>query len=889
MRIHRHRPRPPRRPAVAVFSALALALTALTVPAAHAEAAAPPGGVLDSGTKSVTWQSPVYEKGTVGSPDKCPPPAQDPAGAVCARFDLTVTPPPGQWDDNPEGGVPVSIQWATPTDDFDMYIYDDAGKQVASSAGTADPEATVIPKASGTYHVVVVPYDVHHNSFTGKAYLPEPTDAGNLTGFSGKDGTYDIAAGALKARADFLADDTLRLRAAPDGTFTDPPGSHMIQTEPKPRKNTKSFDAGAYYGIRSKDVVLRVYKKPLRFALYKGDNKTAIWSEADPLRWTSGGMRQSLTRGANEQFFGGGEQNGSFSHRDQIMNVGNNTNWNEGGWNNSQPFYISSAGYGVFRNTFAPGAYDFGPRVRTGQQERRLDAYYFTGDVKSVIGKYTSLVGKPFMPPVYGLEPGDSDCYLHNANRGERHTLDALKVADGYTQNQMPLGWMLVNDGYGCGYENLAETGKGLQAHNAQLGLWTQDGLDKLADQVKAGQRVAKLDVAWVGNGYGFALNACDQAKAGIEDNSDARGFVWLPVSWSGAQRCGVLWSGDQKLSWDYLRWQIPTYAGATLSGIAYNTGDVGSIFGHDPKMYTRDLQWKAFLPAIMTMDGWAKDLTTGKAADQQPWLDGAPYAAINRKYLQLKERLIPYMYGLSKDATKTGVGAVRPLSLEYPDDPNTLGANAKYEFLAGPDFLVAPVYSDTSVRDGIYLPKGTWTDYWTGKTYQGPTTVNNYAAPLDTLPLFVKGGSIVPMWPKGTTSWQTREKGELDYDVYPQPGRSSYTLYEDDGVTRQYAQGASATQRVEVTSAGRASVINVGASVGGYQGKASARCYRFTVHTKAAPAVAALGGARLHRYGSAAELAAAGTGWYYDPATGVTEVKTPSLPTGHGFSVELA
>ena len=111
----------------------------------------------------------------------------------------------------------------------------------------------------------------------------------------------------------------------------------------------------AYYGIRSKDVVLRVYKKPLRFALYKGDNKTAIWSEADPLRWTSGGMRQSLTRGADEQFFGGGEQNGSFSHRDQVMNVGNNTNWNEGGWNNSQPFYISSAGYGVFRNTFAPG------------------------------------------------------------------------------------------------------------------------------------------------------------------------------------------------------------------------------------------------------------------------------------------------------------------------------------------------------------------------------------------------------------------------------------------------------------------------------------------------------------------------------------------------------
>ncbi|MFI1171154.1 glycoside hydrolase family 31 protein [Streptomyces melanogenes] len=876
------------RVAAAVLAAAALTLTALTVPAASAADAAPPSGTLDGTSKSVTWQSPVYPKGTVGSPDKCGTPAEDPSNAVCARFDLTVNPPAGEWDDNPEGGVPVSIQWEKPTDDFDLYIYDSAGKKVAESAGTADPEATVIPKASGTYHVVVVPYDVHDNSFTGKAYLPEASDAGNLTGFTGGHGTYEIAAGALKARAEFFEDDTLRLQASPDGVLADPPGSRMIQHQPKPRRATSSFDAGAYYGIRAKDTVLRVYKKPLRFALYKADNRTAIWQEADPLRWTTGGLRQSLARGATEQFFGGGEQNGSFSHRDQVMNVGNNTNWNEGGYNNSQPFYVSSAGYGVFRNTFAPGVYDFGPHVRTGQQERRLDAYYFTGDVKSVIGKYTSLVGKPFMPPVYGLEPGDSDCYLHNANRGERHTLDALKVADGYVQNQMPLGWMLVNDGYGCGYENLAETGQGLNAHNAQLGLWTQDGLDKLADQVKAGQRVAKLDVAWVGNGYGFALNACDQAKAGIEDNSDARGFVWLPVSWAGAQRCGVLWSGDQKLSWDYIRWQIPTYAGATLSGIAYNTGDVGSIFAHDPKMYARDLQWKAFLPAIMTMDGWSSDLTTKKPHDQQPWLDGEPYTSINRKYLQLKERLIPYMYGLSKDATKTGVGAVRPLSLEYPDDPNTLGPNAKYEFLAGPDFLVAPVYSDTEVRDGIYLPKGTWTDYWTGKTYQGPTTINGYKAPLDTLPLFVKGGSIVPMWPKGTLSWQTRDKGELDYDIYPQAGKSAYTLYEDDGVTRQFAQGSSATQRVQVHSTGRGSVIEVGPSVGSYTGKPAARAYRFTVHAKSAPAAVAVGGDRLHRYGSAQELSAAGSGWFYDAKTGVTEVKTASVPTARGFTVTL-
>ena len=369
----------------------------------------------------------------------------------------------------------------------------------------------------------------------------------------------------------------------------------------------------------------------------------------------------------------------------------------------------------------------------------------------------------------------------------------------------------------------------------------------------------------------------CDAAKAGIEDNSDARGFVWLPVSWAGAQRCGVLWSGDQKLSWDYIRWQIPTYAGATMSGIAYDTGDVGSIYAHDPTMYARDLQWKTFLPATMTMDGWATDITTHKPADQQPWRDGEPYTSINRKYLQLKERLLPYMYTLSAEAAKTGVGAVRPLWLEYPDDPNTLGAQAKYEFLSGDDFLVAPVYQDSDTRDGIYLPKGTWTDYWTGRTYQGPTTINGYHAPLDTLPLFVRGGSIVPMWPKGTTSWQTRDRHELDWDLYPSDGTSRYTLYEDDGVTRDFAGGAAATQQVAVRAEPHLTTVDVGASVGTYQGKVDARSYVFTVHGRTAPRHVLVAGRQLPS-----------DAWSYDAGTGVTTVHTPSLSLDRAFSVRL-
>ncbi|MGW1290577.1 hypothetical protein ACWD4N_45150, partial [Streptomyces sp. NPDC002586] len=262
--------------------AAALAATVLTGLAPAQAAATASGAVLDPAHSNVSWQSPVYAKGTGGGTESCPGAAADPDNKVCDRFDLTVSVPEGYWDDNPEGGVPLSVKWEKPSDDFDLYVYDDHGKQVASSAGTADPEATVIPRASGTYHVLVVPYDVHGNSFTGTAYLPATTDAGDLTSFSGGDGSYTVRAGQLTAQADFLTDGQLRLQADPSGSLSDPAGTAIVRKEPALQRHTSPFDAGDYYGIRSPQAVLRVYKKPLRFGLYKPDNRTRIWQEDKP-------------------------------------------------------------------------------------------------------------------------------------------------------------------------------------------------------------------------------------------------------------------------------------------------------------------------------------------------------------------------------------------------------------------------------------------------------------------------------------------------------------------------------------------------------------------------------------------------------------------------------
>lgn len=713
---------------------------------------------------------------------------------------------------------------------------------------------------------------------------PAGSTVGDLTGFSADGSVYHLRAGAAEARVSFVSDATFRIELAPDGTFSDPAGDAIVLPQGSPPR-TRWKEGSDRYDLSTGDVTLRVYKSPLRFALYRADG-SQVWSEAKGLSWDGEKTTQTLARGGDEQFYGAGMQNGrgNTSHRGQTVEVGVDYNWDDGGHPNSVPFYLSSAGYGVFRNTFAPNTYAFTDPVTTSAKEQRFDAYYFAGDAKDVIGQYTELTGKPFLPPVYGMEIGDADCYLHNANRGERHTLDSLKVADGYVENDMPNGWMLVNDGYGCGHEDLAETAKGLQDRDMQLGLWTQDGIDKIAEQVRAGQRVAKLDVAWIGDGYKFALDGCKDAYKGIEDNSDARGFTYAPESWSGAQRCGVQWSGDQYGTWDYIRWQIPTYAGATMSGLAYTTGDVDGIFGGSAKTYTRDLQWKMFLGTTMTMDGWA-------ASDKQPFRYGEPYTSVNRDYLKLKESLLPYQYSYAHEATKTGVGMVRPLVLEYPDDPKAATDAAKYEFMSGEDFLVAPVYQDSTERDGIYLPKGTWTDYWTGRTYQGPTTVDDYSAPLDTLPLFVRGGAAVPMWP-GIRSYKDRTAGSpLAWDIYPQ-GKSSFTLYEDDGVTRKHRDGAYATQTADVRAPAKGAgdiTVNIGESKGKFTGKQSGRPYEFSVHTGSEPSAVKLTG-KLPRLGSAAAYASAKQGWWYDrdDRGGVVKIKTAPLSTGKKFSVKL-
>lgn len=710
------------------------------------------------------------------------------------------------------------------------------------------------------------------------------SQVGNITNFKAAGNEFDITAGLSAFKVIFYSDDIFRIWMAPDGEFTNPAANDIVVDYGIKNPTLTSADKGTYYQLKSAQCVLRVYKSPLRFAMYDVTDSRPIWEEAEPITFGAH-TRQNMKRQANEYFYGCGMQNGYFSHRDKDILIEKGGGWDDGGRANPAPFYMSTAGYGAFRNTFDAGKYSFKEQLAFTHYENRFDCFYFYGpSLKQILNGYTQITGRPFLMPRWALSMGDANCY----NRGVKGTdtknyagtgingttPDVIKlVADKYVANNMPRGWILPNDGYGCGYTKLDSTIMELHKRGFYTGLWTENGVEKIAKEVgQYGSRVAKLDVAWVGPGYKYALDGCKAAYEGIENNSDARGFIWSVMGWAGTQRYSTVWSGDQSGNWEYIRFHIPTVIGSGLSAQNAATGDVDGIFGGSDSTYVRDLQWKCFTPVLMVMSGWAKK-------DKQPYIYGEPYTSINRKYLQLKMRLTPYMYTYCATAHETGVPASRAIVLEYPTDSATWSKKTQYQFMNGEWLLVAPVYKSESKRDSIYLPKGDWYDYWNGQKITGGTWLNNYPAPLEKLPLFVKQGAIIPMYPSMNYDGE-KKTDTLTLAIYPYQ-KSTFDLYEDDGLTRQYKTGAFAKTLISVDVTQNVN-IEIDAARGNYSGMNKERVYLLDVHQSQAPKTVSLNNQKLKSFKSEQQFNKAQTGYYFDKddKNGTVHIKTGYLST---------
>jgi hypothetical protein len=242
---------------------------------------------------------------------------------------------------------------------------------------------------------------------------------------------------------------------------------------------------------------------------------------------------------------------------------------------------------------------------------------------------------------------------------------------------------------------------------------------------------------------------------------------------------------------------------------------------------------------------------------------------------------------------------------LEFPDDPVTWSKRTQYQFMSGESLLVAPVYEDSPMRNDIYLPAGKWIDYWDGAEFNGSTTLNSYAAPLDKLPMFVRAGAIIPMYPEMLYDGE-KPKDLVTLDLYPF-GKSRFEMYEDDGVTQAYRKGESARTLIEMDAPltldtpDENVTVKVGPARGKFAGMLDSRAYVLDVHLPAKPARVTVGGRPLPIFDLStgdraaqnkvrASFNAAAEGWLYDPADrrGVLHVKTAAQLLAGGFTTVI-
>jgi alpha-glucosidase len=178
---------------------------------------------------------------------------------------------------------------------------------------------------------------------------------------------------------------------------------------------------------------------------------------------------------------------------------------------------------------------------------------------------------------------------------------------------------------------------------------------------------------------------------------------------------------------------------------------------------------------------------TTFGTPPQDPWSYGVVHEAINRRAIELRYELLPHIYNVMREASATGIPALRPMFLEFPDDPRTYDLDTQFMF--GDALLVAPVVEEGARHRPVYLPKGGWFDYWTGQRYEGGREVVMDVS-LSSLPLFVRAGRAVLHQPVVQHTGEITDRTELGLRLYPGEG-SRAELYEDDGVSMAYEQGA--------------------------------------------------------------------------------------------------
>ena len=302
--------------------------------------------------------------------------------------------------------------------------------------------------------------------------------------------------------------------------------------------------------------------------------------------------------------------------------------------------------------------------------------------------------------------------------------------------------------------------------------------------------------------------------------NPGKRLFQMTRSAFAGMQRYCFSWTGDSgndlgmTYSWDQFAYQIPVMLSAGLGGVPFITGDITGYCGDIPdysaaaELYIRWMQFGLFTP-LSRAHHWG-------GVSVEPWRFGEQAIDCARKTIELKYRLMPYLYTCAREAYDTGLPLMRAMFLEFPDDEEC--RRTDMQFMFGPSLLVAPVVKEGETSREVYLPEGQWYDWYSEELYEGGKYIT-VDAPLDRVPLFVKAGSIIPTMPVLQYTWQD-PSAPLYIDIWPSAsGVKDYTLYEDDGESLDYKTGGCAFTTFKCSAKENVCTVTKSARTGSFTG----------------------------------------------------------------------
>ncbi|MGH8297779.1 MAG: TIM-barrel domain-containing protein [Steroidobacteraceae bacterium] len=504
------------------------------------------------------------------------------------------------------------------------------------------------------------------------------------------------------------------------------------------------------------------------------------------------------------------------------------------------PWLISAAGWGLFvgqpSGSFDLSGYDGVFRPVEASSTRNV--YLIVGDTpQEILRGYAELTGFPHLPPLWSF--GYQQSHRTLASRNE-----VMDEARTFREKKLPcdtliyLGTGFCPSGWNTGHgsftfnENVFPDPKAqiAELHDEHFKVVlhvvppgdfhgaihdTGTAVKTAGDAVPYWQQHmpvedAGVDGWWADEGDGLPVAARLQRNRFYWDgplsaHPDRRPFALHRNGYAGIQRYGWLWSGDVDCSWDALAAQVRNGINVGLCGIPWwgtDTGGFVPTLELTPELYIRWFQFSAFCPLFRSHGrawklrlpwGWdrgspgplegAESLGPNWPPEQE--LHDAQVEEICREYLNLRYRLLPFLYSAAAQTHATGLPLIQPLWLADPGDQEALSRDD--EFLFGNTFLVAPVLQPGARQRAIYLPAGKWWDYWSGKTLEGGREASRLVD-LRTMPLYVKAGAIVPFGPVRQYAREPVDE-PLTLRVYPgADGR--FALYEDDGESFRYQRG---------------------------------------------------------------------------------------------------